>query len=63
MNTRLSSMAVLFDDSALDLAPKPTEKVVRFADTPVEMAANLGAFRIPSLDEAPKQPETGRHYH
>lgn len=63
MNTRLASMAVLFDDSALDMAPKPAERIVRFADTPVEIATRLGGVRIPSLDDGAPRLEPGRHYH
>ena len=64
MNTRLASMAAVLFDSAPELTPVPAEKVVRFADTPVDLIKGADPIRIPSLDDAAERKLVpGRHYH
>lgn len=55
--------AALFEDGAADFAPAPAKRVVRFADTPVEIVASENQIRITTGTEDRPRPVPGRIYH
>jgi hypothetical protein len=57
--------ANLFSDGAADLAPVPAERIVHFADTPVEFLPGENQIRLQATNnsEARPKPVPGRTYH
>ena len=56
--------AALFGESAADFAPAPAERIVRYADTPVDFPmVDDQIILIRTHDEAPQKPVPGRKVH